>query len=200
MAGARESRGRTDEELVAIHRHEPAGEAGRAALDELIGRWSDRAYAWAYQMVRDRERALDVAQDALVQMMNALPRYEPRGRFGAWLFVIVHHRVVSETRKRSLDFDPEIDPDELISGTDGPEIAHESAETKARIFAAMEQVLDERERTALWMRAYEGLGVDEITRILKIEGATGARGLMQTARRKLRAALAADSGKDAKAT
>ena len=41
----------------------------------------------------------------------------------------------------------------------------------------------------MWLRAYEGMSVEDITRMMKLNGASGARGLLQTARRKLRAAL-----------
>jgi DNA-directed RNA polymerase specialized sigma24 family protein len=59
----------------------------------------------------------------------------------------------------------------------------------------MEAALDAKERAALWLRAEEGMSVDDITRMLRVDGASGARGLLQTARRKLRAVLdSADPG------
>jgi hypothetical protein len=39
------------------------------------------------------------------------------------------------------------------------------------------------------MRCYERFAVEDITETLRLEGATGARALLQRARRKLRAAL-----------
>lgn len=49
--------------------------------------------------------------------------------------------------------------------------------------------LDEQERRALMLRSFEQLPVEEITRMLGLDGAAGARALLQRARRKLRAAL-----------
>ena len=185
----REQDGLPDDELVLAYVRDPEGRAGRAAVDALMARWSVPVYRWAQRIVRDRERALDLAQDSLVQMLGALPRYEPRGRFSAWLFVIVHHRCVAAMRPRSLRHDPEIDADALPAAGPAPDEAHESAEERSRVFAAIDGVLDDTERAALWLRAEEGMSVEEITRVLRLESATGARGLLQTARRKLRAAL-----------
>ena len=53
----------------------------------------------------------------------------------------------------------------------------------------MDEVLTKQEKDALWMRCFEALPVDVITRQLDITGATGARAVLQKARRKLRRAL-----------
>jgi len=186
----------TDESLVAEFQRDPDGASGSAALTALVQRWSGRVYLWAYRIVREREQALDVSQDCLVRMMQALPRYDAHGRFSAWLFTIVHNRCRSAVRRRSWNRDPEIDADLLIAGSAGPEESYESAETRRRVYAAMEATLDMRERTALWLRAGEGMSVEDITRVLQVDGASGARGLLQTARRKLRAALEAAEHND----
>jgi len=186
---ARTGSDRPDDDLVATYVRDPDGSGGRAAADALLARWSVPVYRWAHRIVRDHDRALDLAQDSLLQMLGALARYEPRGRFSAWLFVIVHHRCVAAVRPRSLRHDPEIDADTLPATEPGPDEAHESAAERARVFAAIDGVLDDQERAALWLRASEGMSVEEITRVLRLESATGARGLLQTARRKLRAAL-----------
>jgi RNA polymerase sigma-70 factor (ECF subfamily) len=184
----REDAGREsdDEALVRQHLSDPQGPA--AGL--LLARWQDRAYQWAYRVARDHDAALDIAQDSLVRMFQALPRYEPRGNFGAWMFAIVQNRARSAVRKRSLVRDPEIDADELPTSQRGPEADYESAENEQGVLDAMARVLDPSERTALWLRAYEGMGMDDITHLLGLTSASGARGLLQTARRKLAAELA----------
>jgi RNA polymerase sigma-70 factor (ECF subfamily) len=179
-----------DESLAIQYARDPDGAAGRAALAMLIERWSGRVYVWAYRIVREREQALDLSQDCLVRMIGALPRYEPRGRFPAWLFTIVHNRCRSALSHSRWQVDPEVEVDLLISDGAGPEGAYESAESERRILDVMLGTLDERERLALWLRAEEGMSVEDITRLMGIDSASGARGLLQTARRKLRAALA----------
>lgn len=183
-----------DEALIRRYQADPNGESGRAATGVLLGRWHGRVYSWAFRVLREREAALDASQEALTQAYAALIRYQARGRFSAWLFTIVHNRCLSEVRKRPLVRDPELDVDALEGRLPGPVEAYEEREGVGRIEALVERVLDPRERTALWLRVNEGLSMDEITRLLDVDGASGARGLLQTARRKLRAALHEDSG------
>jgi RNA polymerase sigma-70 factor (ECF subfamily) len=179
----------SDEDLIREFQDDPGGRRGREAVSTLISRWRLRVYAWARRYVREREQALDLAQDSLIQMYQALPRYEARGRFSAWLFTIVHHRCLTAVRRRSLARDPDVDADALPGLERSPDDRFESNEQQDRVLAAMRDALEPHEQTALWLRAWEGMSVEDITRVMGFDGATGARGVLQTARRKLRAAL-----------
>jgi len=184
----------TDESLVRTHLQDPEGPAGREALSRLVARWSERTYLWAYRFMRDRESALDVAQDCLVLMIRALRRYEPRGKFSAWLFTIVHHRCLDEIRRRRHEREVDADLDGFVSAEPGPEETLDRNRHRERVFAAMRDHLDPVERTALWLRAYDGMSVDDITEVLHLDGASGARGVLQTARRNARGAVGTGAG------
>jgi DNA-directed RNA polymerase specialized sigma24 family protein len=56
----------------------------------------------------------------------------------------------------------------------------------------MNEVLEPAERAALWLRSFERMGMDDISKVLELRNASGARGVLQTARRKLRRALGQD--------
>lgn len=180
----------SDEELVARFQADPGGARGRAALDQLVTRWRGRVYLWALRTLKEREASLDAAQSALLQMIEALPRYQSNGRFSGWLFTIVRNRCLNAVRRRALVRDPEIDVESLLADVDAPDDAFDSAREHERLLGLMNDVLDPTERAALWMRAFEEMSVDDISRLLDLRGASGARGVLQTARRKLRAALA----------
>lgn len=184
-----------DDALVRRIQSDPEEAVRREVLDALIDRWSARVYHWVRRFVRDHESALDLAQDCLLSMIGALPRYQPGGRFGAWLFTIVHNRCRNHVRPRSLQRDPEIDADELVSVERSPEAEFDSREALRRLLTSMDSALEPRERAALWLRAVEGMSVDEITQVLGIEGPSGARAVLQTARRKLRAELSRTAGR-----
>jgi DNA-directed RNA polymerase specialized sigma24 family protein len=51
------------------------------------------------------------------------------------------------------------------------------------------RTLDELEQRALWMRCVERLSIDEITEKMGIADRSGARALLQRARRKLARAM-----------
>jgi len=180
-----------DERLVELYRSGPHRADGRAALETLAARWRGRVYLWSYRMLRERELALDVAHDCFVQMMGALERYENRGRFGAWLFSIVHNRCLHELRRRRPVATDDATLERLAGSARGAE--HEAVDRieLGRVLEVMNRVLEPDERLALWLRAEKETSVDELTRMLGLENATGARALLQTARRKLRAALEA---------
>jgi RNA polymerase sigma-70 factor (ECF subfamily) len=183
---------RSDDELAAVCQREPGSAAGQQALSLLISRWSERTYRWAYRYLGEREQSLDLAQDCLLQMIQALPRYRARGKFSAWLFTIVHNRCLDELRRRRPLPEPEAGMDTFETEDAGPEERVDLAIERDRVMAVMTARLEPEERLALWLRAYEETSVEDITRLLNLDGASGARGLLQTARRKLRAALRED--------
>ncbi len=180
-----------DETLIRRFREDPQGPAGRAAAGELIARWQERVYLWSYRILREREAAVDAAQEAFTRMLVALPRYEGRGRFSAWLFTIVHNYCVGRVRTRALMRDEEFDVEWLETDAPGPERTYETARFESEVMEAMQRALEPHERMALWLRAFEGMGVEDITRMMELGGVSGARSVLQVARRKLRAALRA---------
>ena len=124
-----------DDALVARIQSDPQEVVRRAALAALLERWSDRVLGWARRFTRERESALDLAQDCMLAIIGALPRYQPAGRFGAWVFTIVHNRCRNHVRPRALRRDPEVEADELVSTTGSAEEEFESRESLRRLLA-----------------------------------------------------------------
>jgi RNA polymerase sigma-70 factor (ECF subfamily) len=178
-----------DETLVARAVANPGEPEGRAAAEELFRRYHGRVYVWCFQRVRDHERALDLAQDALLSACRALGTFEGRSRFSSWLFSIARNRCLSELRAPSLTRDEGVDPDALEDR--GPGLAadvEERLEEEATL-QLIRETLEPVEQRALWLRCFERMSVEDVTRVLGITHVSGARAVLQTARRKLRAAL-----------
>ena len=188
----------TDEDLVRCVQENPMGSSGRAAGRALFSRYHDRLYAWCYRHLGDRDRAMDLAQESMLAAWRALPSFEGRSKFSSWLFAIARFRCVSALRRPRLVLDQELDADALPHPGGDPVDALIESEDEERALALFREVLDPDEQTALWLRCYERMPVDEITRVLKLDSRSGARGLLQTARRKLRAALAARDGEESR--
>jgi RNA polymerase sigma-70 factor (ECF subfamily) len=181
-----------DEEPVRRFQEDPNGAAGRVAATELFEPSQERVYLWCARRVRDHETALDLAQDALLSAYGGLRTYEGRCSYASWVFAITRNRCFRAMRPRGLRLDEEVDAGELPSKQKHPDVCMEGKEDEEALLALIQESLEPQERLAIWLRCFESLSVDEITRRLGIHGAAGARGTLQNARRKLPSALERD--------
>ena len=188
---------RPDEELVGEVLRDPDSRAGVLAASALLERYQQRIFAWCYRYVRERERALDLTQDVLARIWSGLPSFGQRSQFSWWVFVITRNRCLNAVQAPSLLEDDVALADELASKAPGPHEALEQQEDEEAVRRLMMEHLDDQERLALWLCCFERMPLDRITEALGLETATGARGLLQRARRKLRAALDARPGERA---
>ncbi len=179
--------GRTDEELVRLAC--AGAEPSRDAAAELLRRWQGPVYAWCRRFARDPDRALDLSQDVLLAVYRSLPSFQFRAPFGAWVFTIARHRCIRAMRPVALTRDEGTDTDALAATAAGPEESAERRIEEERVLEVIREALDPLEQQVLWLRCFERVPVEELTQLLHVPGSSGARGLLQTARRKLRAAL-----------
>ena len=191
IQGAGEAALPSDEELVAHFQADPRSESGLAAASELLQRYRDRVYLWCHRRLGDHDLALDVAQETLIAAFKALPGFGGRAKFSSWLFAIARNRCVSQLRARPRQTVADTVLEELPSGSPDPETLLLDRENQELVLELMDQVLDLEERTVLWLKAREEMSVEEISRLLNLSGASGARAVLQRARRRLRAALEA---------
>jgi RNA polymerase sigma-70 factor (ECF subfamily) len=182
----KEGTGSSDRDLVERARQNPGTADGRAAAGELLRRYRRPVYVWCFRYVGEHERALDMSQDVLLAAYQRLGEFEGRAAFSSWLFVIARNRCLNEMRNDARRED--IEPDSLLDDATGFDERLETELQGQRLLDLAAQVLDEEERKALWLRYSELMPVDEITVLLNLDHKSGARALLQRARRKLRAA------------
>jgi RNA polymerase sigma-70 factor (ECF subfamily) len=185
MMGRSTMESAADADLVALVR--AGGAQADTAAAELFGRYQGRVYAWCRRYVKDPDQALDLAQDVLLAAYRSLGTWEARAPFGGWLFTVTHHACLRAVRARPLVRDDDCVLEELPDPRPDAATALEDEQERAALLALVQQ-LDPLEQRALWLRCSERMPVDEITRVLGIRSASGARGLLQTVRRKLKAA------------
>jgi RNA polymerase sigma factor (sigma-70 family) len=176
-----------DRELLERAQAHAGTPSGRAAAGELLLRYRRAVYLWCFRYVRDHERALDMAQDVLLAAYQRMGEFEGRAAFSSWLFVIARNRCFNEMRNDSRR--EEVDLESFESEEASIEERIEQEIQSRRLTEAAARVLDTVEQRAIWLRYSEHMPVDEITVLLKLDQKTGARAVLQRARRKLRSAL-----------
>src|ERR687894_473398 len=72
------------------------------AVEELFERHWDDAYRTAYLIAHDRAAAEDIAQEAFLAALRALPRFDRRRPLRPWLHRIVVNRAIDWSRARRL--------------------------------------------------------------------------------------------------
>lgn len=165
----------TDQEVIAR-----ALEGREAAYRELIGRYERLVFSLIYRLVRDRERAEDLAQDTFIKVLNHLERYDPTYKFSSWIFKIAHNTALDHLRRKnpvtlSLDGSPhartaaEVEATTLTpaSGDENPEEYTASKELGAEIERAI-GLLRPEYRTAIVLCHVEGRPYEEIAQIMDV--------------------------------
>ena len=91
------------------------------AFNRLISRWEKRLYNYLLRLVRNREDALDLCQEAFLKAYKSLATLEDQDKFPQWLFRIAHNQAYSHFRRdtplQNADSWPEDDGDGAIAGT-----------------------------------------------------------------------------------
>jgi RNA polymerase sigma-70 factor (ECF subfamily) len=120
---------------------------------------------------------------------QSLETFAGRSKFSSWLFAIARNSCLNEVRRVRLFGDDEPDFDRVTDGRSNPARELEEREDENRLIGLIGKKLEPLEQKALWLRCFERLPVEEITKILDIDSVSGARGLLQKARRKLKTAI-----------
>jgi len=76
----------------------------------LVERHKDMVYTLAFRMLKNREEAEEIAQDAFLKAYSSLKNFRKQSKFSTWIYRIVYNLAVSHLRKnkkqvQSLDDD-----------------------------------------------------------------------------------------------
>lgn len=164
-----------------------AAHGDRAAFAELATRHIDRCFALAVRILRDRDRAQDATQQALLGAWRDLPTLREPERFDAWLYRLVVHACYVEARgTRRWNARIRLHP---ISTDAAPDPAR-SVVDRAELEDAFAQLTPEQ-RAVVVLHHHHGYPLTEIAGILGIPVGT-ARSRLFYAIRQLRMALDGD--------
>ncbi|MCP4645019.1 MAG: RNA polymerase sigma factor [bacterium] len=177
----------TPDEAVLIAR---ARTGDTDAFGALVDAYTPRIYAHVYHVVRDRQEAEDVTQEAFVRALRALDRYDPARPFRNWLCRIATNAGLNALRsKRRRGVAIPLDDDEWTArqptalGPNPSELA-ERGELATRLDEAVAQ-LPPRVGILVRLHYTEGFSIREAAESVGLsEGA--AKTALCRARRQLR--------------
>jgi RNA polymerase sigma-70 factor, ECF subfamily len=170
---------------------ERAQAGDQEAFRHLVERYQRRVYAVAYGIVRNRDDAWDVAQEAFVKAYRNLTRFQGKSGFYTWLYRITYNLCIDSMRARSRRSFVEMDSNRMLQAAVAKEAPLETHPAKnadrrelARVIETALDELSDKHRAIIVLREIEGLSYEEMAEVLKVSKGTVMSRLFH-ARRKL---------------
>jgi RNA polymerase sigma-70 factor (ECF subfamily) len=171
-----------------------------AAFDRLVLGYQNRLVTVLDHMVGNRDLAEDLAQEVFMRVFRARQSYTPDAKFSTWLFTIANH--VASNALRSKSRRREINLEAHDSGPLGAHPLENLAQagsgqmpTRQLDKAEMRDIvklaisgLNERQRMAVLLNKFEGMGYAEIAEAMEMTP-QAIKSLLSRARENLRAVL-----------
>jgi RNA polymerase sigma-70 factor (ECF subfamily) len=150
--------GQDEDAALAIR----ASKGESAAFGLLYDRHVAAIYRYVYYRVRDDAEAEDLTSDVFIRALKAMPRYEPRQAFLAWLYRIARNAVIDRARKgnRQVSFEDALEHpgvDKIVE-PDAEILAHSDSATLRDAL----QKLTPLQREVVVLRFLEGYSTLEI--------------------------------------
>ena len=156
-------------------------------LDALFADHQDRVYAVCLRIVGNQEKARELSQDTFLTAYEKLPSFRGDCKFSVWLYGIARFLCFNAVRRRG----ELLVEDEVLKKSDPRTSALTQLRQRERelLLARAMLILDPEEQEAVHLRYVELMPQERISELLAISSASGARGLLQRCRRKLRREL-----------
>ncbi len=73
------------------------------AFTELVRRYEETVYRFAFKICRDRQKASETLQDTFINVFRKLDSFDGKAKFSTWLYAIVTNNCLMKRRKRKSD-------------------------------------------------------------------------------------------------
>jgi RNA polymerase sigma-70 factor (ECF subfamily) len=166
------------------------------AFRTLVDRHSRALFRLAFRMTGNQQDAEDVVQESLMRAYRQLASFDDRASFGTWLYRIATNcslDLVRARKRRNERFSPAEadDTEDQVAALPGAEPSPErmalSSEVRERVAQAMDELSDV-ERAAFVLRHYEGMHIEEVSRVLECHPGAAKHSVFRAVQ-KLRRAL-----------
>ena len=179
-----------DEELIAACRG-GWGPTRDEAVEELFHRHQSRIERWCYRFTRDRESAMDLAQEIFLRAFRNLDNYRGECRFSTWLYVIARNLCMSALQKRASEpvwVAKAITADLPDTGATDIHAVVEMEQSRLKSWRFILDNLDQTEARVMMLHYGQELPLNTVSRMLGLTNKSGAKAYIVSAKRKLNAA------------
>jgi RNA polymerase sigma-70 factor (ECF subfamily) len=170
------------DDLTLVQR---ARSGDQRAFRQLVERYQRKVFAVAFGMLKDREEAMDVAQEAFVKVHKYLDHFKGDSSFYTWLYRLTSNLCIDAMRRKKsgqgepLELDENLSVDlaaaqigALSSQQDSdPQRNALRRELGGKLEEALQQ-LPEKLRAILLLRELEGMSYEDLARTLEIPKGT----------------------------
>ena len=157
------------------------------AFSELVVRFQDAAFEWAYAVLEDENMAQDAVQEAFVVAYQKLDQLRQPYGFPGWLKQIVVSQCYRFTRGKKLEMHSIESTSHVAAMEPGPAATVEEIELKEKVLAAIKE-LPEHEQVVTDLFYLGGYSQKEIAKLLELP-LTTVKKRLQYARRDLKGIL-----------
>ncbi len=158
MASAHDSNPDKDGELALAAQKDPA------IFQSIYDRWAIRIYQYFYFHTHDPVYAEDLTSQLFLSALQALPRYQHRGHFAAWLFAIARNLSKEYFRKNQREIPLETAPGLPSAPDPSEEIARMDEIAQLRLLVLS---LPEEEQELIHLRYVAELTFADMAILLK---------------------------------
>ena len=134
------------------------------AFEVLLRRFQGPVFNAVLRMVRDRDDAADLTQNAFLKAYEQLSSFDPRHKFFSWLYRIAINETLNHIKRRR-----RLEPLEgdWASATRNPEAELVGSDLSVHVQDAL-MTLSAEYRMVLVLRHFEGCSYDEIASIVGV--------------------------------
>jgi RNA polymerase sigma-70 factor, ECF subfamily len=151
-------------------------EGDQQSFEELISRYSTKAFSLATRLTRSQEDAEEVLQDVFVTVFRKIDGFEGKSSFSSWLYRVTVNSALMKLRKRRQDQSVPME-DVLLqvvnkASTQSTYFTEgEAGRTRAEVSQALEEAilsLPDEYRPVFVLRDIDGLSSKEVSKILNL--------------------------------
>ncbi len=158
---------RQEEEVILI---EQIVNGNIQAFRKIVEKYEDMVFTICLRIVRNREIAMEVAQDVFLKTYNSLEKFRGTARLSTWIYRIAYNTSLNASRKKrpcEIDIDISDYADYEFGSSSDAQFETISDDIKQMVEAAI-MLLDETDRIIITLYYYDDLSISEISDITGI--------------------------------